>query len=32
MVGKGNSKKFQNAISVLEGILENTGGWIKENN
>ena len=32
MVGKGNTKKFQNAISVLEGILENTGGWIKENN
>ena len=32
MVGKGHSKKFQKAISVLEGILEDTGGWIKENN
>ena len=31
MVGKGHSKKFQNAISVLEGILEDTGVWIKEN-
>ena len=32
MVGKGHGKKFQKAISVLEGILEDTGGWIKENN
>ena len=31
MVGKGHGRKFQKAISVLEGILEDTGGWIKEN-
>ena len=30
-VKKTNVKKFQRALGVLESILEDTGGWLKEN-
>ena len=31
-VKKGNVKKFERALGVMESILEDTTGWLKENN
>ena len=31
-VKKGHVKKFERALGVMESILEDTGGWLKENN
>lgn len=31
-VKKGNVKKFERALSVMEAILEDTNGWLSENN
>ena len=31
VVNKGQAKKFERAMGMLESILEDTSGWIKEN-
>jgi hypothetical protein len=32
VVKKGNVKKFERALGVMESILEDTNGWLEENN
>ena len=31
-VKKGNARKFEKALGVMEAILEDTSGWLEENN
>ena len=31
-VKKGNARKFERALGVMEAILEDTSGWLEENN
>jgi len=31
-VKRGNARKFEKALGVMEAILEDTSGWLEENN